>query len=308
MADQRLAGEVELRLAGLVHKELIRPHPATLSGDEAFRFRHLLIRDAAYDGMPKATRAELHRRFARWLEQNAGDLSELDEIAGWHLEQATRYGRELGASMAPDLARDAAAHLRTAGDRAFDRGTCPRRPISLAGRLTCFPTTIRHVLDYWSMSEASRPRPGTSPGRCPRSTSRSPKPRRSALKTHSGERASARRGPVPGPWGQPGGKPAKPERRQRGRLTNSAMSLASPARGTWSVSLGSRAAGRERPKSPLVRRLSTHDGRRACATRHRPSPGFSSVLGSVRLPWRRPCRGAASLLPTRPHVRWRRSH
>src|SRR6202035_4524821 len=60
-----------------------------------------------------------------WLEQNAGDLSELDEIAGWHLEKATRYGRELGASMAPDLARDAATHLRTAGDRAFDRGDLP---------------------------------------------------------------------------------------------------------------------------------------------------------------------------------------
>ncbi|HZU61856.1 MAG TPA: adenylate/guanylate cyclase domain-containing protein, partial [Solirubrobacteraceae bacterium] len=57
LADERLAGEVEPRLAGLVRKELIRPHPATLKGDEAFRFRHLLIRDAAYDALPKATRA-----------------------------------------------------------------------------------------------------------------------------------------------------------------------------------------------------------------------------------------------------------
>lgn len=67
LADERLAAEIELRLAGLVRKELIRPHPSTLNGDEAFRFRHLLIRDAAYDGLPKATRADLHERFARWL-------------------------------------------------------------------------------------------------------------------------------------------------------------------------------------------------------------------------------------------------
>ena len=43
--------------------------PATLPGDDAFRFRHLLIRDAAYDALPKAARAELHERFADWLER-----------------------------------------------------------------------------------------------------------------------------------------------------------------------------------------------------------------------------------------------
>src|SRR5207253_2988022 len=96
LAEGHLAAELEPRLAALVRKELIRPHPATFDGDDAFRFRHLLIRDAAYDGLPKATRAQLHERFADWLEQNASALAELDEIAGWHLEQAVRYGRELG--------------------------------------------------------------------------------------------------------------------------------------------------------------------------------------------------------------------
>ncbi len=84
-------------MQGLVRKELIRPHPATLGADEAFRFRHLLIRDAAYDGLPKATRADLHERFARWMEAAAVDLPELDEIAGWHLEQAVRYRHESDA-------------------------------------------------------------------------------------------------------------------------------------------------------------------------------------------------------------------
>ncbi len=122
MADERLAAEIELRLGRLVRQELIRPHPATLPGDDAFRFRHLLIRDAAYDGLPKAARADLHERFARWLEKAAPQLVELDEIAGWHFEQAVRYRRELGQALDPELAARAAEHLYSAGSRAFGRG------------------------------------------------------------------------------------------------------------------------------------------------------------------------------------------
>ena len=88
------------RLAALVRKELIRPDRPQLPGEDAFRFRHLLIRDAAYDALPKATRAELHERFADWLEEHGADLVELDEILGYHLEQAYRYRRELGSTTA----------------------------------------------------------------------------------------------------------------------------------------------------------------------------------------------------------------
>ncbi len=63
---------------------------------DAFRFRHLLIRDAAYDALPKAERATLHERFAVWLEEHAPTLVELDEIVGYHLEQAAGYADELG--------------------------------------------------------------------------------------------------------------------------------------------------------------------------------------------------------------------
>ena len=38
LADERLAAEVELRLGGLVRKELIRPHPATLATTRRFAF------------------------------------------------------------------------------------------------------------------------------------------------------------------------------------------------------------------------------------------------------------------------------
>ena len=57
--------EVGAHLLSLVRKELIRPDLATLPGDDAFRFGHILIRDAAYDAIPKRQRAALHEQFAR---------------------------------------------------------------------------------------------------------------------------------------------------------------------------------------------------------------------------------------------------
>jgi predicted ATPase len=82
--------DVSTRLLGLVRKELVRPSVATVPDEEAFRFRHLLIRDAAYDALPKTERSVLHERFADWLERHGAQLVELDEIVGYHLEQAAR--------------------------------------------------------------------------------------------------------------------------------------------------------------------------------------------------------------------------
>jgi class 3 adenylate cyclase/tetratricopeptide (TPR) repeat protein len=116
--------DVSGQLMALVQKDLIRPDRATPPGEEAFRFRHLLIRDAAYDALCKADRAELHERLARWLEERGAELIELDELAGYHLEQAFRYRRELSPAdgKARKLAADAADHLDAAGRRAMDRG------------------------------------------------------------------------------------------------------------------------------------------------------------------------------------------
>jgi class 3 adenylate cyclase len=109
------------RLAALVRRQVIRPDRAQLPGEDGFRFRHILIRDAAYDALPKATRAELHARFADWLEERGAELVELDEILGYHLEQAARYREELGTAD-PALADRAAGHLAAAGQRADERG------------------------------------------------------------------------------------------------------------------------------------------------------------------------------------------
>ena len=109
------------RLAALVRRELIRPDRAQFVGEDGFRFRHLLIRDAAYDALPKSSRAELHELFAGWLERRGDEVIELDEIVGYHLEQATRYKQELGHADAT-LAERAGERLATAGRRALWRG------------------------------------------------------------------------------------------------------------------------------------------------------------------------------------------
>src|SRR6266508_250593 len=114
--------QVMARLTALVRKELVRPDKPQLPGEDAFRFRHLLIRDAAYDALPKSTRAELHERFALCLGEHGSDLVELDEILGYHIEQACRYRQELGLGGDEPLAAAARRRLGAAGNRAHQRG------------------------------------------------------------------------------------------------------------------------------------------------------------------------------------------
>ncbi len=102
------------RLVALVRKELVRPDRTQFPGDDAFRFRHLLIRDAAYAGLPKSARAELHERFALWLEEHGSELVELDEILGNHLEQAVEVQAELGQTELRLAQRAERSHHRRA--------------------------------------------------------------------------------------------------------------------------------------------------------------------------------------------------
>jgi class 3 adenylate cyclase/tetratricopeptide (TPR) repeat protein len=125
LSPQTARPQVRSRLLALARKELIRPDRPEFAGEDAFRFRHLLIRDAAYQAMPKEQRAELHERYAGWLEEAARDrMAEYEEILAHHLEQAYRYRLELGASddRARELAALAAEHLYAAAVRADERG------------------------------------------------------------------------------------------------------------------------------------------------------------------------------------------
>ena len=92
---------------------------------EPLRFRHVLIRNAAYRRMPKADRADLHERFADWLESEATErIAESEEIIGYHLERSYELRLELRPEQDADraIAGRAAGRLGSAGRRALGRG------------------------------------------------------------------------------------------------------------------------------------------------------------------------------------------
>ena len=123
-ADARPPEELET----LVRKELIRPQQPFFADEHAYRFRHLLIRDAAYASISKAGRAELHERHADWLLARPDERSvELEEIVGYHLEQAFSYRTELHPIDAAtrSLGQRGAEHFGIAGRRAFARSDAP---------------------------------------------------------------------------------------------------------------------------------------------------------------------------------------
>jgi class 3 adenylate cyclase len=115
--------QVGAHLTALVRKELIRPDRPQFAGEDAFRFRHLLIRDAAYDSLPKQARAESHERLADWLGERRSELAEIDELVGHHLEQAHAYRVELRPvdDHGYGLALRASELLSGAGSRALGR-------------------------------------------------------------------------------------------------------------------------------------------------------------------------------------------
>jgi class 3 adenylate cyclase/tetratricopeptide (TPR) repeat protein len=123
----------------LVRKELIRPQRSSVfPAAEAFRFRHQLVRDAAYAAMAKELRAELHERFSGWLE---GERSEFDEIVGYHLEQAFHYRSQLGPldDHGLELGARAGGRLAAAGERALARADMPAAAGLLERALAVLP-------------------------------------------------------------------------------------------------------------------------------------------------------------------------
>ncbi|HEY2542506.1 MAG TPA: BTAD domain-containing putative transcriptional regulator [Gaiellaceae bacterium] len=116
LSPQEERPDVSAALLSLARKELVRPEHGLFPDEDGVRFRHALIRDAAYAEVPKRTRVELHTRFAAWLEARGA----APELVGYHLEQAHRCGVELGA---PDraLGERAGRLLAIAGRQAYGR-------------------------------------------------------------------------------------------------------------------------------------------------------------------------------------------
>jgi class 3 adenylate cyclase/tetratricopeptide (TPR) repeat protein len=126
-------------LLGLVRREFVEPAVSSIPGEDGFRFRHALIRDAAYAGIPKRTRADLHERFAGWLELHG----KRDELRGYHLEQAYRYRDELGAldDHTRALGEQAGELLTAAGRHALAGGDVPAAVNLLERGVALLPRT-----------------------------------------------------------------------------------------------------------------------------------------------------------------------
>ena len=125
-------------LQSLVRKQLIEPYRSELPQEDSYRFAHILIRDAAYDGIPKSRRAEMHEQVPDWIEAKTRDVpGDYEEIVGYHLERAHRSLLDLGppSERTAALAGRAAKPLAAAGERAFARGDMPAA-VNLLSRAT----------------------------------------------------------------------------------------------------------------------------------------------------------------------------
>jgi len=144
LVPERVSEHVGGALSSLVRKELIHPDPSSFAGQEAYRFLHILIRDAAYQGLLKRTRAELHERFVDWLERVAGDrVMEYEEIRGYHLEQAYVIRAQLGPldEHAVQIGVRGSSYLSAAGHRALARGDMPAAASLLRRASSLLPGT-----------------------------------------------------------------------------------------------------------------------------------------------------------------------
>jgi len=146
-ALERLAPDLDVveLLDRLVDREfVVAEERSSISGDHAYRFKHVLIRDVAYGGMSKARRAEEHQAFAGWVASRARD--ELAEIRAHHLEQAADLLVELAGTIPDDLAREAADALEEAGRRGLRRGALRSARRTLVRAVAIEPTPDRRYL------------------------------------------------------------------------------------------------------------------------------------------------------------------
>ena len=136
---RRHAGE---SLRSLTHRELVQPYESSFAGQESYRFMHILIREAAYHGLLKRTRADLHVRFIDWLERVAPDrVLEFEEIRGYHLEQAFFTLQQLTPNDEAvwQIGVRGSGYLSAAGRRALARGDIPAAANLLRRAATLLP-------------------------------------------------------------------------------------------------------------------------------------------------------------------------
>ena len=136
---------LEARLHSLARKEFVsRQRRSSVAGEDEYAFRHGLVRDVAYEQIPRAERADKHRATAEWLE-SLGRADDHAEMLAHHYASAIEYARAAGQDVEP-LAQPGRIALRDAGDRAF--------------ALNAFPPAARYyelAVDLWPRDDPERP-------------------------------------------------------------------------------------------------------------------------------------------------------
>jgi class 3 adenylate cyclase/tetratricopeptide (TPR) repeat protein len=170
------AAELNAGLQELVRQDLIRPDhgptsaPLPPNSGPGYRFRHATIKTVAYERLPDDRRAELHERYADWLERETEERrSQFDEIVAHHFYQAYRYTRRLdpGGERTAELARRAGERYAAAGQRAAVRGdtrlvqawlgrAAPLLPADHAVRLAALPRLAEAQQASGKLTEATR--------------------------------------------------------------------------------------------------------------------------------------------------------
>jgi class 3 adenylate cyclase/tetratricopeptide (TPR) repeat protein len=145
---KREASSLEERLNILDRREFIRlERHSQVAGERQYSFRHILVRDVAYNQLPRGARADKHRRAAEWIESLAPDRAQdRAELLAHHYLAALRFAHAAGQEN-DSLVQRAYLALRAAGDRAMG--------------LNSFPTAVRWyvaALQYSRATDPERPR------------------------------------------------------------------------------------------------------------------------------------------------------
>jgi class 3 adenylate cyclase/tetratricopeptide (TPR) repeat protein len=141
----RERGALEERLHSLVRKEFVtRNRRSSVAGEDEYVFRHALMRDVAYEQIPRAERAARHESAAEWIE-SLGRTEDQAEMLAYHYTAALDAARASGQPVEP-FAEGGRRALREAGDRAF--------------ALNAFPAAARYyelATELWPEDDPERP-------------------------------------------------------------------------------------------------------------------------------------------------------
>jgi tetratricopeptide (TPR) repeat protein len=126
LVEGPLKKNVAANLQGVLSKDLvIEWETSHFAGEREYAFKHGLIREVAYEALPKARRGLKHRQVAEWMEKAAGDRSdEYVELLAYHYEQAAKLedaAEPLSKGEVEVLKRKAGYYLGRAGAKAADR-------------------------------------------------------------------------------------------------------------------------------------------------------------------------------------------